>query len=40
MKESEKLPDKIKLSLEKGNLIDKEYDDNKISLFINNCLII
>ena len=38
MKESKNLPNKIKLSLEKGNKIEKEYDDNKLSLFINNCI--
>ena len=38
MKESKNLPNKIKLSLEKGNKIEKEYDDNKLSLFINDCI--
>ena len=38
MKEIKNLPNKIKLSLEKGNKIEKEYDDNKLSLFINNCI--
>ena len=36
------LPNKIKNSLEKGNLINKEWDNNKIKLnsIINDCLII
>jgi len=38
IKETKNLPNKIKLSLEKGNKIEKEYDDNKLSLFINNCI--
>ena len=38
IKECEKLPNKIKSSLEKGNSMNKEYDDNKLSLFINNCI--
>ena len=38
IKEGEKLPNKIKISLEKSKLIDKEYNDNKLSLFINNCI--
>ena len=38
MKESEKLPNKIKLSLEKGYIMDKEYNDNNLSLFINDCI--
>jgi len=39
IKECEKLPNKIKLSLEKGNLMNKEYDDDtKLNLFINNCI--
>ena len=39
IKESNKLPNKIKASLEKANLIDKDWnDDNKLSLCINECL--
>ena len=38
IKESEKLPDKIKISLEKGIKIDKEWDNNKINLMINGCI--
>ena len=40
IKESEKLPNKIKISLEKSKLLDKEYNDNKLISFINNSLII
>ena len=38
IKESEKLPNKIKLSLEKGKLIDKEYKENQLNLLIHNCI--
>ena len=38
IKECEKLPNKIKLSLEKGKLMIEEYDDKKLKLFINNCI--
>ena len=39
IKESEKLPNKIKLNIEKSKLLENEYDeDNKLSLFINNCI--
>ena len=38
MKESEKLPDKFKISLEKGKKIDKEWDNNKLSLMVNDCI--
>ena len=39
IKESEKLPNKIKLSLEKGKLLDNEWNDNnKLSSNINNCI--
>ena len=39
IKESEKLPNKIKLSLERGKKIDEEYNDNnKIYLIINECI--
>ena len=38
IKQSEKLPKKIKLSLEKGKIIDKECKINKLSLIINECI--
>ena len=39
IRESEKLPNKIKTSLEKGKLINKEWDDkNKMSSIINDCI--
>ena len=37
--EMDKLPKKIKISLDKGKLISKEWnDDNKLSLLINDCI--
>ena len=38
LKESEKLPKKVELFLNKGKTLDKEYDENKIGLLINDCL--
>ena len=39
IKKSEKLPSKIKLSLEKGKAINKEWnDDNKLNSLINDCI--
>ena len=38
IKESEKLPNKIKFSLEKGKLIDAQWKDKKLSSLINDCL--
>ena len=39
IKESEKLPNKIKKSLETGKTADKEWnDDNKLKYFINECI--
>ena len=39
IKESEKLPNKIKKSLEKGKLMDKEWNNNnKMNLLVNNCI--
>ena len=38
IKEGEKLPKKIKLSLEKGKKVDNEWNDNNLSLMINNCI--
>ena len=35
---SEKLPNKIKISLEKGKLIDKEWNNNKLNSLINDCI--
>ena len=40
VKLGEKLPKRIKESLEKGSLIDKEWDKNKLNFLINNCIII
>ena len=39
IKEGEKLPNKIKTSLEKGKLINNDWEDNnKLSFYINNCI--
>ena len=41
IKEGEKLPNKIKLSLEKGKIIEKEYNEfnkNNLILLMNNCI--
>ena len=38
IKECGKLPDKIKISLDKGKLIEKEKNDNKLNLLINECI--
>ena len=38
IKEGEKLPNKIKESLEKGKLINKEWNYNKLNSLINDCL--
>ena len=40
IKESEKFPNKIKISLEKGKLIDKEWDENnnKLNSLLNDCI--
>ena len=40
IKESEKLPNKIKKSIEKGKIIEKEWNDNNLSSLINDCIII
>ena len=37
IKESDKLPNKIKISLEKGRIIDKEWNDNNLTSLINDC---
>jgi len=38
IKKGEKLPKQIKLSLEKGKLIDKEWDKNNLYSYINDCI--
>jgi hypothetical protein len=39
IKEFEKLPKKVKISLEKGKSMDnKQYENNKLNLFINDCI--
>ena len=38
LKDSEKLPDKIKQLIENVDNINKEYNDNKLTLFIYNCI--
>ena len=39
IKESEKLPNKIKISLEKGKIADKDWNDDKeLKSFINSCI--
>ena len=38
IKDSEKLPNKIKSSLEKGKIIEKDWNDNKLNLLINDCI--
>ena len=38
IKKAEKLPKQIKLSLEKGKLLDKEWDENHIYSYVNDCI--
>ena len=38
IKKGEKLPKEIKISIEKGKLIDKEWDNNNLSSYINDCI--
>ena len=38
IKKSEKLPKKIKLSLEKGKVLNKEWDNDNINSYINDCI--
>ena len=38
IKISEKLPNKIKKSIEKGKIIDKEWNENNLSSLINDCI--
>jgi len=40
IKESEKLPNKIKKSINKGKIIEKAWDENNLSSLINDCIII
>ena len=40
IKKSEKLPNKIKKSIEKGKIINKEWNENNLSSLINDCIII
>ena len=40
IKESEKLPNKIKKSIDKGKIIEKEWDENNLISLINDCIII
>jgi len=40
IKKSEKLPDKIKLSIDKGKLIETNVENSKLNSIINDCLII
>ena len=40
IKESERLPNKIKKSIDKGKIIEKEWDENNLSSLINDCIII
>ena len=38
LKKCEKLPNKVKYSLEKGKKIEDEYNEDKLALFVNQCL--
>ena len=38
IKKSEKLPNKIKKSIEKGKIINKEWNENNLSSLINDCI--
>ena len=38
IKKGEKLPKQIKSSIEKGKLIDKEWDNNNLFSYINDCI--
>ena len=38
MKGCEKLPKKIKISLEKGKALDKDWNDNELNCVINDCI--
>ena len=38
IKESEKLPKRIKESIERGKIINKEWNNNKLNILINDCI--
>ena len=38
VKENEKLPNKIKASLEKGKIIENQWEENKLNSLINDCI--
>ena len=38
IKESERLPNKIKKSIDKGKIIEKEWDENNLSSLIKDCI--
>ena len=38
IEKSKVLPNKIKLSLEKGKTLDKDWNENEISIYINDCI--
>ena len=38
IKKGEKLPNKIKVSLDKGKQIDKEWDNDNLASYINDCI--
>ena len=38
IKECEKLPNKVKISLEKGKTLDKDWNDNELNCIINDCI--
>ena len=38
IKQSEKLTKKIKKSIDKGKIIEKEWDDNNLSSLLNDCI--
>ena len=38
IKESEKLPNKIRISLEKGKALDKDWNNDELNLAINDCI--
>ena len=40
IRQSEKLPNKIKKSIDKGEIIEKEWDENNLCSLINDCIII
>ena len=38
IKKGEKIPKQIKASLEKGKIIDKQWDNNNLCSYINDCI--